>query len=298
MKSKRKTFRETGVIFLFLAPAFIFYLLFLFLPLFGNLVISFYDWSGYSIHNLKFVGLSNYVELLLVDPVFWRAFWHNLVFIFFSITITVTLGLIIALLLEMGLGFSKFFRGVFFIPNVLSFVVIGILFTLILSPEFGLVNPSLKRVGLGHLARAWLGEPGTVLFSVISIRIWRTFGFSMFLFIAALKSIPLELYEAARIDGADYWRSLWYITLPLLKEISIVVIVLAMINSFKLFDLVYVMTYGGPCHASEVIATWSFMQGFSYDRMGYGCAIAVMLFLIIFVFTLINLRVLHIHRRI
>jgi len=294
---KKKKFRETGVILFFLVPSFFFYLLFLFLPLFGNFVISFYRWSGYSIHNLKFIGLNNYVELLLTDSVFWEAFWHNLIFIFFSITLEVTLGLVIALLLELGLKFSKFFRGIFFLPNVLSFVVIGSLFTLILSPEFGLVNPFLKKVGLGHLARIWLGEEGTALYSLIGIRIWRNFGFSMFLFIAGLESIPPELYEVAKVDGADYWRSLWYITLPLLKEVVIVVIILSMINSFKLFDLVYVMTSGGPSHATEVLATWSFYQGFMFDRMGYGSAIAVVLTLIIFVFSFMSLKLSHMRRR-
>jgi ABC-type sugar transport system permease subunit len=202
------------------------------------------------------------------------------------------LGLTLAVLLEQGLRGSNFFRGVFFIPTVMSFVVVGIVFMLLLSPELGLVNPLLRGVHLGGLQRAWLGERATALPTVIGVDVWKNFGLSMFLFVAGLKSIPREYYEAASIDGANAWQRFWSITLPALRPVTAVVVTLASINTLKLFDLVYVMTAGGPNHSSEVLTTWMYQQGFKFNNMGYGSAIAVVLLIVTFILTAIQFTVL------
>ena len=277
--------------YLFVLPALAFYAVFLALPIVGVVVISLLDWSGLSMNDIAWAGLDNY-QTLASDPVFWQALLHNVVFIGVGASAMVVLGLTLAVLLEQGLRGSNFFRGVFFIPTVMSFVVVGIVFMLLLSPELGLVNPLLRGLHLGGLQRAWLGERATALPTVIGVDVWKNFGLSMFLFVAGLKSIPREYYEAASIDGANAWQRFWSITLPALRPVTAVVVTLASINTLKLFDLVYVMTAGGPNHSSEVLTTWMYQQGFKFNNMGYGSAIAVVLLIVTFVLTAIQFTVL------
>ncbi|MBA3416296.1 MAG: sugar ABC transporter permease [Chloroflexia bacterium] len=276
--------------YLFVLPALLFYSLFLALPILGVVAISLLDWSGISMRDIAWAGLGNY-QTLAGDPVFWQALWHNVVFIGAGASVMVGLGLVLAVLLEQGLRGSNFFRGVFFIPTVTSMVVVGIVFVLILSPELGLVNPLLRSLNLGGLQRAWLGDPATALPTVIGVDVWKNFGLSMFLFVAGLKGVPAEYYEAASIDGASGWRQFWDITLPALRPVTAVAVSLATINTLKLFDLVYVMTAGGPNNASEVLTTWMYAQGFMFNNMGYGSALAVVLLAITFVVTVVQFRI-------
>lgn len=275
--------------YLFIAPALVFYTIFLALPIVGVVVISLLEWTGISRSNIRWAGLGNYVTLVQ-DEVFWLSLLHNLTFIVVGATSIVVLGLVLAVLLERGLPGSNFFRGVFFMPTVMSMVVVGIVFMLVLSPELGLVNPLLRAVGLGGLARAWLGEPQTALPVVIAADVWKNFGFAMFLFVAGLKNIPAEIYEAAKVDGASGWQSFWRITLPALWPVITVTVALVSIGTLKLFDLIYVMTAGGPNNASQVLTTWMYFQGFKYNNMGYGATLAVVLLIITFVLTFFQLK--------
>lgn len=282
--------QNTWLPYLFIAPAFVFYVLFLALPIVGTVVISLFTWTGISFNTLRFAGLSNYAALLQ-DPIFWQALLHNAYFIAGGMGSVVIVGLLLAVLLEQDLPGSSFFRGLFFVPTIMSLVVVGIVFSLILSPEFGLVNPLLRGLGLGRFAAAWLGNPSTALPTVIVVNTWQSFGLGMFLFVAGLKSIDAELYEAARIDGATPWQSFWRITMPLLWPVTTLVIILTSINILKLFDLVYVMTSGGPNYASEVLTTYMYSQGFEFNRMGYGSALAVVILLLTLLFTLLQAKV-------
>jgi raffinose/stachyose/melibiose transport system permease protein len=276
--------------YLFVLPSLVFYVVFLALPIVGAVVISLLNWSGMSMSDIKWAGGDNYIALAH-DQVFWQALKHNMIFIAGGASGVVVLGLVLAVLLEQGLRGSNFFRGIFFVPTVVSMVVVGIVFILILSPEFGLINPLLARGHLQSWQHAWLGEPLTALPTVIGVDVWKNFGLSMFLFVAGLKNIPSEFYEAASIDGANAWQRFSGITLPSLRPVTAVVVILASINSLKLFDLVYVMTAGGPNHASEVLTTWMYAQGFMFNNMGYGSALAVVLLVITFVLTAIQFRV-------
>lgn len=275
--------------YLFIFPALIFYAVFLALPIVGVVIISLLEWSGISMHDIQFVGLDNY-RAMAGDPVFWQALLHNIVFIGAGASAMVVLGLFLAVLLEQGLRGSNVFRGIFFIPTILSLVVVGIVFVLLLSPELGLVNPLLRSAGLQQFQRAWLGDPHTALPTVIAVDVWKNFGLAMFLFVAGLKGIPQEYYEAASIDGASAWWRFWDITLPALRPVTAVVVTLTSINTLKLFDLVYVMTAGGPNRASEVLTTWMYTQGFMFNNMGYGSALAVVLLFITFVITVIQFK--------
>jgi len=277
--------------YLFILPALFFYTVFLALPIVGTVLISLLNWSGISLNDIQWAGLNNYAALAQ-DQVFWQALRHNVIFILTGTSSIVIMGLFLAVLLEKELPGSNFFRGAFFIPTVMSMVVVGIVFMLILSPELGLINPMLRRVGLDSWTRAWLGDPRTALGTIVVADVWKNFGFSMFLFVAGLKNIDSELYEAASIDGSNAWQSFWRITMPVLWPVTTLVIILISINTLKLFDLIYVMTHGGPHHASEVLTTWMYFQGFMYNNMGYGSAIAVVLLTVTFVLTLVQFRVL------
>jgi ABC-type sugar transport system permease subunit len=252
--------------------------------------IGFTDWNGISAQTIKWIGLGNYIELFS-DNFFWISLKNNLIIVGGSVLLQLTLALLLAVILDSGLKGAEIFRTVFFIPTVLSFIVVGLLFSLLLSPTVGIVNPLLVKLGLGSWQHQWLGDKETALFTVMIVNIWKEFGFSVFLFLAGLQTIPKEVYEAARVDGAGPWRNLFSITLPLLKEVTIVVVILAVNQAFLVFDLIYVMTSGGPYHASEVLATYMYSRAFTSGRMGYGTAIAEVLFVIVFVVTIIQLRV-------
>ena len=290
-RHRLRRFTRGLIPYLFILPALVFYTVFLALPIVGAVFISLLNWSGISLNDVGWAGISNYVTLVQ-DEIFWQSLQHNLTFIVTGSSSIVIVGLLLAVLLERGLPGSNFFRGAFFIPTVMSMVVVGIVFMLILSPELGLINPMLRSLGLDSLTPAWLGDPATALGTIIASTVWKNFGFAMFLFVAGLKNIDSELYEAAAIDGSNTWQSFWRITMPVLWPVTTLVIVLISINTLKLFDLVYVMTHGGPNHASEVLTTWMYFQGFMYNNMGYGSAVAVVLLVITLVFTLIQFKVL------
>lgn len=287
---KLNNFFNKKIYWFFILPAFVFYTLFSTLPMLMSIGISFMDWNGVSINTMEWIGLGNYVDLLQ-DKFVWGALRNNIVFVIGSVIIGCTISLAFAIILDSGLLGAEIFRTVFFMPTVLSLIVVGLLFTLLLSPTVGLLNPMLVRIGLESLQRQWLGDKYTALYTVLAIHIWKSFGFDMFLFLSGLQSIPKVLYDAAKIDGAGPLRSIIYITLPMLREVMIVVVILAMNKAFLVFDLIFVMTWGGPYHASEVLATYMYTKAFTGGRMGYGTAIAQVLFVIVFIVTLIQLRI-------
>jgi len=270
--------------YLFILPALIFYLLFSFIPLLGTAALSLTDWNGYNFNTINFYGLGNYIKLLK-DPIFWQSFQNNVYFLFGSVFLQITLALIVALILDQNPPFAKFIRGIYFMPSVMSMVVLGLVFSLVLSPSFGIVNPILNWLGFENMNHDWLGSSQTAMPTLILIQMWFGFGFSMFIFIAKLQSIPMSLYEAAKVDGATKWNEILYITLPSLSETMAVVIMLAMINSMKIFALPYVMTGGGPNHATEVLSTWSYFKAFNLSETGYGSAVATTVLIITFILT-------------
>ena len=287
---KRRQRREAAMAYLMIGPAFIAFMLFMAIPMVLTVCLSFFKWTGISLSSLTFSGISNYATMLQ-DQVFWQALGNNIVFIVLGMTLSVALGLFVAVLLEQNLKGSAFFRGVFYLPTVLSTVVIGIVFTFLLSPVFGIIKPVFALVGM-NVNPALLGDPHAALFTLIGIETWRSFGFAMFLFVAGLKSLDENLLEAARLDGATGWQAFWYVTFPQLRPVTLMIATLVGIGMLKLFDLVYVMTGGGPQHATEVLNTMSYYQGFQYNSVGYGSTIAVALLFITFGLTLLRFKIL------
>lgn len=292
---RRRHWREEAVAYLLLAPALITFFAFLAIPLVLTFGLSLVNWSGITLDSIEWAGFANYTRLLH-DPIFWASLGHNLIFLVLGTSAIVGFGLFLAVLLEQGLPGSKFFRGVFFLPTVLSLVVIGIVFSFLLDPTFGVLKPILSAVGV-QANPAPLADPGQVLYVLILLEAWRAFGFSMFLFVAGLKALDAHLTEAARIDGASAWQIFWKVTLPQLRPVTLMVATLVGIGTLRLFDIVYVMTNGGPDHASEVLNTYSYGEAFTYSYIGYGSTIAVVMLFITFLFTILRFKALPDERR-
>ena len=265
-----------------IAPAFFFYTLFLILPLFGTVVIGFTDWTGISFSTLKFTGLANFVQMA-GDEFFWGALRNSFLFVVGCLLFQVGIALLFAIILESDPRFAKWFRSIFFVPFVLSLVVVGILFNFLLDPTLGIVDSMLRAVGLDGPKFGWLGTRTLNVFVVIAVHIWRNFGFTMFLLIAGLQAIPRELQESARLEGATPWQLSTRVTIPLLREVLVVASVITSIDAMRVFDLVYTLTGGGPYHSSETVVTYIYQLGLGTARTqhGYATAIALVLVLII-----------------
>jgi raffinose/stachyose/melibiose transport system permease protein len=264
---------------LFLFPGLFFYICFLVLPLVGTLILSFTDWNGFSFLQIRFAGLENFRHMV-DDPVFLWSFVHNLVFFLGNMTLKIGLALLLALILDQGIPGANLLRGVYLLPTVLSLVVVGVTFKLALSPTLGFINPFLKAIGLHSLAGDFLGSPSRALIVLVLIDSWGGFGLFMFLFVSRLIGISQELHEAAYIDGANRLQDIWYITFPHLAATYAMVALLGAIESFKLFANVYVLTTGGPNHASEVLSTWAYFEAFTANKVGYGSSILLIQLLI------------------
>lgn len=263
---------------LFLAPPMALYIVIVVAPLLVSFYYSLTDWNGFN-PEYNFVGFENFLKITR-DPLFANAIWNTIIWMAAAILLPSLGGLVIALALN-GRGFSgSFYKSLFYLPICLSLVVIGQVWIWVYHPDWGLLNVVLNRLGLEAWAHAWLAEPETALFSVIFAWSWQQTGLAMVIFLAGLTAVPKELTEAAEIDGATYWQSLRHVVLPLLLPATVVVMALAIINSLKSFDIVYVMTQGGPFHSSDTLAMFMYTESFKKYYMGYGSAISVVLFAI------------------
>ncbi len=261
---------------LFLVPALALYLLFVILPIVQAAYYSLFKWNGLT-PLTEFIGLKNYATALASDA-FATAVGNNVLVIVLSLTIQIPFSLALAVLLNRRFPGRAVFRVLFFLPYVLSEAITGIVFTLLLQPG-ALVDSGLGGVGLAGLVQDWLGDTTIVMLTVFVIVSWKYFGFHMILLLAGLQGIPRELEEAALIDGAGRWQAFRFVTLPLLGPTLRVSVFLSMIGALQLFDIVWVMTAGGPLGASNTMAIAMFKAGLKNNQMGYGSALAVILFL-------------------
>jgi len=274
---------------LFLLPAFIFLTVFIVWPVLLSIQLSFYDWNGIAPVR-TFVGLANW-KTLAVDSVFWKALGNNLIVVVLSIAIQLPVAMALAVLLHRGGSKLKVFKVVYFFPMLMSTVAVGALFKAVYDLQFGAVTPLLRALGLAALARDWLGDSRVALFSVIAVICWQFIPFYMILFLARLTSIPNELREAAAIDGATGGQYFWRVELPLMRGIIITAMTLSLIGSLKYFDLIWVMTEGGPARATELMATYMYKEAFSSFRMGYGSTIATAMFFVVMSAALVAIAV-------
>jgi raffinose/stachyose/melibiose transport system permease protein len=264
---------------LFLLPAFVFLAVFIVWPLLLSMQLSFYEWNGIS-PDRTFVGLTNW-KALAGDSIFWKALGNNLIVVALSIGIQLPVAMALAVLLHRGGNRLKIFKVVYFFPMLMSTVAVGALFKAVYDLQFGAVTPLLRALGLASLARDWLGDSQVALFSVVAVICWQFIPFYMILFLARLAGIPNELREAAAMDGATGGQYFWRVELPLMRGIIMTAMTLSLIGSLKYFDLIWVMTEGGPSRATELMATYMYKEAFSSFRMGYGSTIATAMFFIV-----------------
>jgi len=266
---------------IYLAPGLIIYLVFVFYPLLETIRTSFYQWDGFST-NRSFVGLSNYLRLFQ-DQQFFQAIQNNIIFIVFYSIIPIIIGLFLASLLgRKPIPGLTFFRTVLFLPQILSMVVVGVTWRWIFNPTFGLLNMTLKTIGLDSLAKAWLGDFGWALPAVGLIGTWVQYGFCMILFLAGMQRIPGEYFEAAQLDGASEFKQLLFITLPSLRPELSVALMTTIIAALRVFDLIYVTTRGGPGDSTLVTGFLVYRAAFQQNKIGYAAALATIMTVMIF----------------
>ena len=276
---------------LFAAPALTVIVIFFGLPVLAALALSLTDFDIYAladIGNLRFVGFDNYIGLLQ-SPMFWKSLGNTVYFVLVGVPLSVALSLGAALLLHSRLGrFKGFFRTAFFAPVVTTVVAVAVIWRYLFHTKYGLVNWGLSWVGIDPID--WLGDPAWAMPTIILFAVWKNFGYNMIIFLAGLQSIPEDLYEAARIDGANRWRQFWHITLPMLGPVLLVVGVITISGYFQLFAEPYVMTRGDPLQSTVSVLYFMFEEGFKWWNLGRASAVAFLLFLIILAVTTVMLR--------
>lgn len=279
--------------YIFMLPALILAGMFTFYPIISSWQYSLLQWSGFSAQK-SFIGLANYAELIQ-DKYFWDAFRRAFQFMLVSMPIKLTIALLLAIILnDQALKLSPVFRTMFFLPVVTTAAIIGILMTFIFSPFNGPVNGILRNTGLIKAPIDFLGDPKTVLWTVIGIEIWKWLGQPMIYWLAALQTIPREIYEAAKVDGAGWWQQLRYITLPMLVPFGIVIVLITAVGTLHVFPLVQTLTGGGPFFATEVMEIYIYRTAFggatgmTTPRLGYASAAGVLFGLTIMVIALLQ----------
>lgn len=286
-----KVLKDKKAIFLFVFPALLIFFIAIILSIIASTYYSVLSWDG--IGKATFVGLKNYINLFVNNTDgFTKAVQNSFILAILSVVIQLPLALLLALILARGVKGEGFFRTIYFIPVIMSTVVIGQLWMKIYHPDYGMLNIILKNIGLGRYAHAWLADPKTALFAVFVPIIWQYIGYHMLLMYAGIKSVSPDIYEAAKIDGASEFKMATKITIPLIKPILQVCVVFAVTGSFKAFDLIYIITNGGPLHASEVPSTLMYNTIFNKYMFGYGSAMSTFIIVECLVFTLVMRKLL------
>lgn len=275
----------------FVAPALLVIATFFLLPVLAAVVLSLTDFDIYALadlHNLRFVGLDNYRHLL-ANPLFWKALGNTLYFVVVGVPLSIGLSLGTALLLNSPLArWTRFCRAALFAPVVTTLVAVAVIWRYLFSTRFGLLNYLLGSLGIAPID--WLGDPHWAMPAIIIFAVWKNFGYNMIILLAGLQTIPDELYEAARIDGASTWRQFRSITLPMLAPVLLMVVILTIAGYFQLFAEPYVMTQGGPLQSTVSVLYFMYEEGFKWWNLGSASAVAFILFVIIFAVTALQMR--------
>jgi ABC-type sugar transport system permease subunit len=284
--------RKFWLPFLFLIPASLILIVFMVAPMLDAILLSLKSWNG--MKPAVWIGTANYAALLQ-DPIFWSALGNTAYFTIATVIFQTTIPLLVANLLNSGIRGSTLFRSLYFMPVIISLAISGLLWSMIYEPNFGMLNSVLRSLGLGSLTQLWLADKRLVMPCIIFVSIWQSLGFYLVIYFAALQSISQELYEAASIDGANAWHRLRFVTIPMLRPVMILVLVLNTINGIKVFDQIWVMTSGGPNHASETLGTYLYNTAFgamgsSNPQLGYATAIAIVILALSFILSIAQIR--------
>ena len=286
--TRRIGLRENGEAYAFLLPAMVVFMAFVLIPAVQSVAYSFTKWEG--IGAMRWVGLKNYVDLFTKTPLYWETLGRNIVWAFGAATIPVVIGLLQANLLVRGkVKGSNFFQLVFFLPQVISTVVVAIIWKWIFDPVQGPISYALIASGRDGLD--WLGNPGMVMIALFIVYVWQAYGFDTIVFGAAIQGIDENLYDAARLDGCGPMRQFAHVTLPGIRPNMTTVLLLSVIWSFQIFDLVYTMTAGGPGYSSYVISYYVYYEGFIANHVGFATSMSITLTAIILCFSLLFMRI-------
>jgi ABC-type sugar transport system permease subunit len=257
-------------------------------PFFQTIFYSTTNWDGVS-REYEFIGLINYTRVF-TDPSFTLSLWHNVMWMVIFLLLPTGLGLLLAIVLDKDIFGAIAYKSIIYFPMIFSYVIVGMIWTFVYEPTLGILNLFVRLLGFEKWSIAWLAEPRLALFAIIAAAAWQHTGLCMILFLAGLRTIRTDLIQAAQIDGCNTRQLYTRVILPQLRNVTVVVISLTIINSLKSFDIVYIMTKGGPYRQSEVLTTFMFRESFWNYRMGYGSAIAVVLFILILAIIAIYIR--------
>ncbi len=287
--------RQFGIDALFLLPAFILFTMVVMYPILSGLYYGFTDWDGINPH-IGFIGLTNFIKMFQ-DTVLWITVRNMVIFALVTTLVQMVLGLVLALALHGSKRIFATLRVLYLLPIILGGLAIALAFRYIYNPSIGLLNALLAGIGHSAWGQDWLGNVHLVLGSIIAANAWQWVGFTMIIFLAGLQAVPTELHDAANIDGANSWQHFWAVTWPLLAPSTTVNLLLTIIGSLKVFDIILVMTGGGPGYASESIVVYLFSRAFGNttsapDSYGYPAAISIVLSLAIFLISLGALKIL------
>ncbi|WP_225999738.1 carbohydrate ABC transporter permease [Paenibacillus sp. BJ-4] len=283
-----KIYKKYVMLLAFTAPALIFYAIFLLIPTISGMYYSFTDWNGLN-PNYSFLGLGNFIEALKEDPDFLNSLWFTLKYVLVMIVLQNVLALVLAVLIESRTRSKGFFRTIFFMPNMISTIISAFMWTFVFSS----VLPQIaEKTAIAFLGQSWLGDPKVSFFSIIIVSLWNGVGYMMIIYLAALQGVPQSLKEAAIIDGANAFQTLRSVTLPMITHAITICFFLTLNGAFKVYEVVYGLTGGGPGRSTQVITMNIYEEAFSNNfRYGYASAKSVILFAIVLIFTLIQLRV-------
>ena len=256
-------------------PVMVMTVLFFLFPMVNALYYSVVDFNGVN-PNPPFIGLDNFTRMF-TDPKMWHALGNNVIWIIVGTISPMVIGILVAMLLWTVQRGSVIYRVIFFLPYVLPGVAIGIVWGWIYDPVNGLLNEALKAIGLGFLATGWLGEPDIAIYAVLATAIWAGTGFAIVIFLSALRNVDTELVDASRIDGANAAQRLWFIILPQIMPVFLMVLTLTLVGGFSVFDIIFIMTGGGPAEATDVLGTLAYGQAFQLNEIGYGTTIALLI---------------------
>lgn len=273
--------KKTKSRYLFMVPALLIYCMIVIGPALYSVSLSFSKWNG--LGEKTFVGLKNYVNLFTKDVVFQTALVNNLIWIVLTVVFTTSAALALAMVLNRSFKGRVVYRAIFYFPYMLSWVVVGIIWKWIYNPGMGFLDEFLKMIGLGDLNITWLSDPKIALYCVFIAALWQGVGQPMLYFLAGLQSIPQELYEAAKVDGAGKVSLFIHITIPQLKETFVIVFATLVIAAMKVYDVIYVMTGGGPANSTQTLASYMYSQTFSYSNLGTGSTVATIMMAVMMV---------------
>jgi raffinose/stachyose/melibiose transport system permease protein len=275
--------------FLFSLPTILFFLFFISIPVIFTIILTFADWKGYDLNQIKFIGFANFAEVFK-DKIFLKSFLNTVIFVGFTTLFLNIFGFIGAMIIDQKVAGARFLKNTIFLPVLLSPIIIGIMWSRMLD-AFGVINKILQAAGIIKLPILFLGSSKIALYTVIVATLWQFTGYDMLLYYAGLQGIENHLLEAARIDGANEFRVTTKIIIPTLSPVITITMLLNIIGGFKVFEIVYVMTAGGPNHGSEVLATYLFQQAFRFNNMGFSSVIAMVIVFISLIVSVIRLRV-------